>query len=573
MTHLRHHFGSRRALRRTQLFVLLLAGLGLLLSATALASEPVIPSKTMDLYAAKHWITYDGRPAGYVVGFRIWGTAGENVSWGCYNGRTGNRYRDCPTRHQTIRASHPSRDSLKEVGLNYVVPFGWNMWIEVSKQGYRGRYLVVIPGSRNGRAGWYPSHGCLVPGSGVATTCGYMVYTAAVGSGAGTITGSGISCPSTCITSANTGSTVTLTATPASGSWFTGWSGACSGTGVCRVQAKRDVYVLANFTRMYKLFVGTTGSGNVTGSGISCPGTCVGMYPAGAQVTIYANPAAGYVFTGWTGACSGTGSCTMTLKGDALVAATFAPAYTLSVAVNGSGVVNGSLACGGHCSVVFASGSTVTLNVTPRSGYVFSGWSGACTGTGSCSVVMNTNESVTATFTAVYTLSVSVSGSGSVTGSGINCPGTCSATYNAGTSVGLSANPGSSYSFGGWGGACGGTGGCTVTMNGNESVSAGFNYNAPPEWNETVGGVTNTWTNYSNAGGNEGAQIAKYQTVLVSCKVQGFKVADGDTWWYRIFSSPWNNAYYASADAFYNNGATSGSLSGTPFVDGAVANC
>jgi hypothetical protein len=57
------------------------------------------------------------------------------------------------------------------------------------------------------------------------------------------------------------------------------------------------------------------------------------------------------------------------------------------------------------------------------------------------------------------------------------------------------------------------------------------------------------------------------------CRVQGFRVADGDTRWYRIGSSPWSGAYYASADAFYNNGQTSGSLVGTPFVDPNVAGC
>jgi hypothetical protein len=88
-----------------------------------------------------------------------------------------------------------------------------------------------------------------------------------------------------------------------------------------------------------------------------------------------------------------------------------------------------------------------------------------------------------------------------------------------------------------------------------------------------VGGVTHTWTNYSNAGGTQGPSIQTGQTVGVACKVQGFKVADGDTWWYRIASSPWNGAYYASADAFYNNGHTSGSLVGTPFVDNNVPNC
>jgi hypothetical protein len=88
-----------------------------------------------------------------------------------------------------------------------------------------------------------------------------------------------------------------------------------------------------------------------------------------------------------------------------------------------------------------------------------------------------------------------------------------------------------------------------------------------------VGGVTHTWTNYSNAGGNQGPSIPTGSTVQVACKISGFRVEDGDTWWYRIASSPWNSAYYASADAFYNNGQTTGSLKGTPFVDAAVADC
>lgn len=53
----------------------------------------------------------------------------------------------------------------------------------------------------------------------------------------------------------------------------------------------------------------------------------------------------------------------------------------------------------------------------------------------------------------------------------------------------------------------------------------------------------------------------------------GFRVADGNTWWYRIAQSPWDGTYYVSADAFYNDGATAGSLLGTPFVDPAVPAC
>ena len=91
--------------------------------------------------------------------------------------------------------------------------------------------------------------------------------------------------------------------------------------------------------------------------------------------------------------------------------------------------------------------------------------------------------------------------------------------------------------------------------------------------NETTGSTANTWTDYSDAGGSQGPTIGSNATVSIACAIQGFRVADGNTWWYQIASSPWNNSYYVSADAFYNNGATSGSLLGTPFVDPAVPIC
>jgi len=96
---------------------------------------------------------------------------------------------------------------------------------------------------------------------------------------------------------------------------------------------------------------------------------------------------------------------------------------------------------------------------------------------------------------------------------------------------------------------------------------------SPTTYSETTGSVVHTWTDYSNAGGNEGPEIPSNDTVQIACKVTGFAVADGNTWWYRIASSPWNSSYYGSADAFYNNGETSGSLKNTPFVDPNVPNC
>lgn len=78
------------------------------------------------------------------------------------------------------------------------------------------------------------------------------------------------------------------------------------------------------------------------------------------------------------------------------------------------------------------------------------------------------------TTTTARTLTVSVTGPGAVTGPGINCPGDCTESYVHGTSVSLSASPGSSATFGGWSGACLGVGGCTIEMISGRSVGASF---------------------------------------------------------------------------------------------------
>ena len=147
------------------------------------------------------------------------------------------------------------------------------------------------------------------------------------GSGGGTISSSppGISCGQTCTASFNSGTTVTLTATPNSGNTFLGWSGACTGTGPCQVSLSGASTVSATFTQLVPLTVSEQGSGTVTSSppGINCPQTCSAGFTSGTTVTLAAVGNNGNNFDGWSSPCSGTNTCTVTLNSPTSVEASF----------------------------------------------------------------------------------------------------------------------------------------------------------------------------------------------------------------------------------------------------------
>ena len=158
-------------------------------------------------------------------------------------------------------------------------------------------------------------------------------------------------------------------------------------------------------TTQYALALTISGSGSVASSpsGISCTSSCSTNFNSGTQVTLTATAASGSAFTGWSGACSGTNQCVVTMNAAENVTATFVTetSHNLSVSISGSGTVTSApsgINCSSACSASFASGTQVTLSATPANGNSFSGWSGACSGTGSCVVTMNATESVAANF-------------------------------------------------------------------------------------------------------------------------------------------------------------------------------
>jgi len=186
-----------------------------------------------------------------------------------------------------------------------------------------------------------------------------------------------------------------------------------------------------------------------------------------------------------TGATTGPLSVT-TPGGTGTSANVFTVIVTLTVTKvgTGSGIVTSSPAginCGATCSGSYSSGTVVTLIATPAFDSMFAAWSGcdAVSGT-TCTVTMGGARAVTASFTLKrFVLSVNETGlfGGTVTSSdgGINCGATCSAAYNSGAVVTLTATPAFLSIFTGWSGcdAASGTT-CSVTMSTARTVTANF---------------------------------------------------------------------------------------------------
>jgi Divergent InlB B-repeat domain len=344
-------------------------------------------------------------------------------------------------------------------------------------------------------------------GQATTTTVRIQVIGKGVVKDAGNVMNCGNGATTCRISYSGSGSIVTFTATAAASWTFSGWSGDdCSGTATCDVDLDLDdedheeiaTFVTSPSPGNTTLTVKANGDaendgGNISGEDIDCdPGDtdCTTQVTAGSTLTMVETPETGFIFSGWSGACSGSSrSCTLVMDEDKSATGTFRKPR-LTVTVNGAGTVTGGgIACTGGstsgCTADENADQDVTLTATPGSGQSFNSWSG-CTNTSgaTCTVTMSGDRSVTANFSGgsvsptTFPLSVSVTGNGTVTGGGITCGGgeaDCSASLAAGTNVTLTATPSSGETFTAWGGACSGSSRtCSLTMSAARNVIATF---------------------------------------------------------------------------------------------------
>jgi uncharacterized repeat protein (TIGR02543 family) len=134
------------------------------------------------------------------------------------------------------------------------------------------------------------------------------------------VSGSGMTSPAAGTHTYAAGTSVQVTAIPASGAAFTGWSGDASGTSnPVTIAMNGNKSLAASFSaQSYSLDIA------VSGNGTTSPAAGTHSYAAGASVQVTAAPASGAAFTGWSGAASGTSNpVTIAMNGNKSLTANF----------------------------------------------------------------------------------------------------------------------------------------------------------------------------------------------------------------------------------------------------------
>ncbi|MEJ2722093.1 MAG: hypothetical protein P8181_13290, partial [bacterium] len=206
-----------------------------------------------------------------------------------------------------------------------------------------------------------------------------------------------------------------------------------------------DTVVTATFLEeSYVLVRGVIGGGSITAS----PNQP--SYSYGDTVIVTAVPEPGWEFDSWSDGLTGSvNPDTLIMLGDTTVTATFVVgAYALGIDIQGGGTVSKS-----PDQETYAYGDTVVVSATPDLGWLFSGWSGALSGTENPdTLVMLTDTTLTASFTQqTYTFVTGVEGSGAV----VLTPD--QPTYVYGDTVLVTAVGDPGWTFTGWAGGLTGT--------------------------------------------------------------------------------------------------------------------
>ncbi len=304
-----------------------------------------------------------------------------------------------------------------------------------------------------------------------------------------------------------------------------------------------------------------SGSGTVTSapSGIDCGSTCSHSFPVGTEVTLTATPAGQSNFGGWSGACSGLGSCVVTMDEAKSVTAAFNPpgSYSLSVELTGDG--NGDVTsspagihCGDDCTEQYVEDTVVTLTANAADDSRFTGWIGeGCSGTGTCVITMTGPTSVAAQFelkTFALEVEIAGTGEGGVTSDpiGINCGTDCAEAYPYGTTVTLFPETIGGSEFVGWSGDCSNVDECVVTMTSDKFVAAEFQapsaeYNvafvSPVPVNGNLGGLSGADDLCAQWGADAGFP-GDYRAILSTSSVAANSRLAGARGWVRPDGRP-----------------------------------